>query len=256
MSALFAFFKKELLSCLRSKKLLILGLLFLVFGLMSPAIAKITPWLYEVMAEDLAEIGMSITEVKVDALTSWVQFFKNIPLALIIFVVLFSGIFTGEYRSGTLVLILTKGLARYKVVLAKTAALLLYWTAGFWLCFGVTYGGTALFWDNALAQNLAFAALNFWVFGLWVIGLLILCSVLFKSYVSVLLGTGGGAGIFYLLSLLPSLSAYSPTALMSSGGLLAGLQGPGDFLWALTISLGLLLLFVALSITIMNKKKL
>ena len=42
------------------------------------------------------------------------------PLAgLIAFVLLQSSIFTREYTSGTLTLSLTKGLARYKVVLSK-----------------------------------------------------------------------------------------------------------------------------------------
>ena len=119
MRAFFAFLKKELLESARSGRLLLLLILFGVFGIMNPAVAKLTPWLLEVMGEELAESGMVITEVTVDALTSWTQFFKNIPMALIAFVLVYGGIFTKEYESGTLILVLTKGISRYKVLLAK-----------------------------------------------------------------------------------------------------------------------------------------
>ena len=100
------------------------------------------------------ETGMTITAVSVSALDSWVQFFKNIPMALIIFVILESNIFTGEYRSGTLVLSLTKGLDRYKVLIAKTAVLTVLWTLGFWVCYGITYGCNRIFWEEQAAQHL------------------------------------------------------------------------------------------------------
>ena len=135
MRSFVAFFKKELLESARSSKLLLLGILFIAFGIMNPAIAKLTPWMLEVMAEQLAESGMTVTAVTVDALTSWTQFFKNIPMALIVFVLVYSGIFTKEYESETLVLVFTKGLSRYKAVLAKTLLTVMLWSAGYWLCY-------------------------------------------------------------------------------------------------------------------------
>lgn len=85
--------------------------------------------------------------------------FKNIPIALIAFVLIFSDIFTKEYKSGTLLLVLTKGLSRYKVVLAKTVLLLSIWTVGYEICFTITYGYNEYFWDNSIANNLFFQQL-------------------------------------------------------------------------------------------------
>ena len=119
MKTLIAFIKKEMTEQIRSSRLMILGLLFLAFGIMNPAIAKLTPWMMEMLAESMEEAGLAVLEVKVDAMTSWTQFYKNVPMALIAFVLLQSSIFTKEYQSGTLILALTKGLERYKVVLAK-----------------------------------------------------------------------------------------------------------------------------------------
>ena len=109
MRSFIALVKKEFLESIRSRKLLILGLLFFLFGVMNPAIAKLTPWLMEITSESLASAGMTVGEVTVNALTSWTQFFKNIPMALIVFLLMCSGIFTKEYESGSLILILTKG---------------------------------------------------------------------------------------------------------------------------------------------------
>ena len=154
MRSLFAFMKKEFTEQLRSGRLMILGLLFVLFGIMNPAIAKLTPWLLETLSDSLAESGMIVTDVKVSAMDSWVQFYKNQPMGLIAFVLLESSIFTKEYTSGTLVLSLTKGLERYKVVVSKTVVLAVLWTIGYWICFAITYGYNAYFWHNSVAQNL------------------------------------------------------------------------------------------------------
>ena len=119
MKGMLAFIKKEWLETVRSGRLGILAVVFVILGIMNPAIAKMTPLMMELMTDSLAEMGMNITEVYVDAMTSWTQFFKNIPIGLIAFVLICSNTFTKEYQSGTLVLVLTKGLARYKVVAAK-----------------------------------------------------------------------------------------------------------------------------------------
>ena len=83
MKSLLAFMKKEYLEAARTGKIMILMLLFVLFGIMSPAIAKLTPWMMETLSDSMAESGLIITNVQVDALTSWTQFFKNIPIALI-----------------------------------------------------------------------------------------------------------------------------------------------------------------------------
>ena len=110
MKSFTSFIRKEMTEQLRSGRLVLLGLLFVLFGIMNPAVAKLTPWLFEILADSLAQSGMIVTEVEVSAMDSWVQFFKNVPMGLIVFIVLESSIFTKEYESGTLVLALTKGI--------------------------------------------------------------------------------------------------------------------------------------------------
>ena len=256
MKTLAAFMKKEWMEQIRSSRLMILGLIFLAFGIMNPAIAKITPWMMEMLAETMEESGLAVTEVKVDAMTSWTQFYKNIPMALIAFVLLQSNIFTKEYQSGTLILALTKGLERYKVVLAKTIVLISTWTAGYWLCYGVTYVYNAYFWDNSIANHLGIAALYWWLMGIWVIALMVLFSVMSSSNSGVLLGTGGVFFVVYLLSLIPKLKEYMPTELMGGMNLLMKVTEPGDYTKSLIVAgLSLIVCFI-ISIPLFNKRRL
>ena len=71
MKALMAFMKKEWMDLVRSGRLMILLIIFLLLGIMNPAIAKLTPWMMEMMAESMEQSGLMVTEVTVDAMTSW-----------------------------------------------------------------------------------------------------------------------------------------------------------------------------------------
>lgn len=167
MRALHAFMKKEFLEQIRTGKMVLLAIIFCAFGIMNPAIAKLVPWMMEMMSEQLAETGLAVTEVEINAMTSWVQFYKNMPIALIIFLVMFGGILTAEYQRGTLVNVVTKGLNRWKIIIAKTTVMAAVWTVGYWFSYGITYAYNAYFWDNSIANHLFFGAAAFWLAGLW-----------------------------------------------------------------------------------------
>lgn len=256
MKSFFAFFKKEWREGVRSGKILFLGILFLAFGIMNPAIAKLTPWLLKTLSDQLAQSGMSVSAVAVDALTSWTQFFKNIPMALIAFVLLYSSSLCRECESGTLLLLFTKGLPRYQALLAKLSLWLTLWTGGYWLCFAVTYAYNAYFWDNAIARSLGGAAVYWWLFGVFVLCALLFFSALVKSYATVLLGTGGIVLLSYLLTLLPRLSHATPTSLMSGVSLLLGAEAIADYRAAWIVTVVLCAGCIGASIPIFNKRQL
>ena len=256
MSSLLAFMKKEITEHLRSGRLLILCILFVLLGIMNPAVAKLTPWMMEIMADSLAETGIIITEVTVTAMDSWVQFFKNIPMGLIAFVLLESGIFTKEYTSGTLVLSLTKGLSRYKVVIAKTAVLTVLWSACYWLCFGITYGYNAYFWDNSIAQNLIVSVVFWWLFGLAVVMLVVLFSTLSKSNTGVLCGTASVILGCYLVGFLPKCGKFLPTYLADGNSLIYGMKEPDTYVPSLLITVAICIVSLIISIPLFDKKQL
>ena len=254
MKQLIAFTKKEFLEQKRSGRIIILTLLFCLFGIMNPAIAKLTPWMMDLLSEELAKSGMSVTKVNVDALTSWTQFFKNGPIVLIVFLVMFGGILTNECQKGTLINVITKGLNRYRIIVSKTFTMFILWTVGYLLCYGITYGYNAYFWDNSIANNLLFAAFGLYLFGLWLITLIPLASTIFSSSSAVLLSLGGAYLTTYLLSLLPTLTELSPTRLTDSANLLTGTSKISDYGMAIIISILFMVFNIVVSIQLFNKK--
>ena len=256
MKALIAFSKKEWMDQLRSGKLLILTIIFILFGIMNPAIAKLTPYLIEALSQSMIDSGMNITIGEITALDSWAQFFKNIPMALIIFLFIQSNIFTKEYESGTLILSLTKGLKRSKVLFTKVIVLMVLWTIGYWLCFGITYGYNMYYWDNTIACNLFYAIICWWVFGLWCISLLVLCSSFASSNTTVLTGLLIIVVLCYAISFIPQISEYIPTYLMDGTSIIYGIQLVEDYHKALFVSILSIMVHVIVSIRLLNYKQL
>ena len=107
------------------------------------------------------------------------------------------------------------------MVLAKPL-LLSFWTWGYGICFAVTYGYHAYFWDNGVARSLFFSAAVWWLFGVWVICLLVLFSTLLGNHTGVILCTGGTVLLAYVLRIIPGGGAYSPVVLTDAGALLSG----------------------------------
>lgn len=256
MSSLIAFTKKELLGQVRSAKLWIVLGVFFIFGLMNPGITAITPWLFEVMKDALEQSGMNITVTSVNALDSWAQFYSNISVALIVFGVVYGTAFTKEYRTGTLVLSLTKGLERYKVIIAKTGVLIAVWTVAYWMCYAVTYTINELVWDNSVAQHLGLSAICWWLYGIFVISLITMFSTVFSSFGGVALGVGGVVFAESLITIIPRVIEYLPSMLMNGLSLVYGLEEPKEFIASIIITLVLTAVFFAISVPIFNKKQL
>lgn len=254
MNGFAAFLKKEMLEGIRTGRFFLLGLVFALFGIMNPAIAKLTPWLMEQMADSLAESGMAVTAAPVTALASWGQFFKNIPMGLLAFVLVYSGSFPREYQSQTLVPLLTKGLCRYQVVLAKSGVMLLLWSACYWLCFGITWGYNAWLWEKQSAVFFGEAGFCWWLFGCFVIGLLVLFSTLLRTYTGVLLAVGGVLLGLYFAGLFPSVQEYLPTGLMNVSSCLSGDGSLGDFAKSILVASLLVPACIGLSIPVLNRK--
>ena len=233
-----AFMKKEWMEWSRTGRLLVLVLVFAVLGILNPALARLTPWMMEILSESLAETGVSVTDVTVDAMVSWTQFYKNIPMGLIVFVLLCSGSFTSEYQKGTLIPAVTKGLPRRKILLAKSAMMAAVWTGLYILCAGITYAYNAYFWDNGIADHLFLALFLTWLLGLWVTGLVIFFSAV------------------YLLGLFPKFSMYLPIRLLDGMVLLQGAGVPGDYFASMAAAAILIVLTNVLGVFCFNRKAL
>ena len=256
MNGFLAFLKKEFFELSRSGRLMILGIIFVVLGIMNPAIAKLTPWILEMSADSFKDQGIIISDVTVTAMDSWGQFVKNIPMALIATVIMFSGTFTGEYAKGTLIPIVTKGLSRNNVIISKTIFMFILWSACFWLTFGISYGYTAYYWDNSAVSNLAFISFCWWLMGIFLICLLTLFSSFSNSSVQVILGIGGVYAVMFIAGMVGKIKEYLPTHILESTPLLTDLSKPDDYTGAIIITIALSALSLLASLPLMHKRQL
>lgn len=254
MKQLMAFMKKEFLEQLRTGRVILLISLFFLFGILNPATVKMMPWLLDLMSEQLAKSGMIINNIHVNAMTSWTQFFKNMPILLIVFIVMFSGILTTEYQKGTLINVITKGLKRWKILVSKMAVMVLLWTVGYLISFGITYGYNAYFWDNSIVKNLIFSVFGYYLAGIWLISIILLSSTILKSSSGVILSVETGFITSYLLGFLSVLHKYVPTFILSANELLIGVIDSSEYVISVGIIFLLLILNVILSIFIFNKR--
>lgn len=255
MKQLVAFTKKELMEIVRNGKLLILIIIFSLLGIMNPAIAKLTPWIMKQFSDSLEETGIVVTEVTVDAMASWTQFYKNIPMGLIVFLLLFSGIIANELQKGTLINMITKGMSRKAILIAKTIVTLALWTFNYWLCYGITYGYNAYFWDNSVAKHVGVAATLFYILGVWLIFLMMMMAVFFNTASGVTVGTGAVFFLSYLLSVVPDIKKYLPTKLMDAGGLLADAGAVKDYSACLGVVAVLCIIQFVISLVVFDKKQ-
>lgn len=254
MRQLIAFIGKEFMEVVRTGKLAVLIMLFLLFGVMNPAIAKMIPWLMDMMSESLGDAGLTVTEVKVDALTSWTQFYKNLPIALILFLLLFSSILTVEYQKGTLINMITKGMARWRIIASKAIVMIAFWTVGYWMCYGITYVYNAYFWDNGIASHVFFSAACFYLTGIWLITLILLMSAFFQSNSAVVIASGIVFLMIYLLGFLPDIKEYLPVRLLSSSDLLVGMAESSEYLCAVIVTMLLSVFNLAAAVLYFNKR--
>lgn len=254
MKTAIAFEKKEIKEYIRTGKGAIISAIFVLFGLMNPAMVKITPYLLEKFS-NAEETGMVIKIANIDASMSWAQFYKNVPMALIACCLLLGASLTDEMQRGTIVLVLTKGLSRWKVVLLKAINLCLIWSAGYWACYGITYFYTGYYWDNSVVGNIAFSAMCYWILGLMIMSLIILFSTAFSSYAGAIVGTGAVYAILSFLAVIPSLAKYLPTYLASSQRLLNKTQKTSDFFASIVITCVVIVIGLLISCVLFNKKE-
>lgn len=243
--AYWAFLKKELLESMRTYKTFVLMMIFIIFGILNPVMAKVMPELLEALLPE----GMTITIEEPKALDSWMQFFKNgAQTGMIILTVVFSGLMAGELSKGTLINMLTKGLKRRTVILAKFTGALLQWTVAYGASFLITYGYTSYFFPPEQLPHLALSIMAMWVFGLILLALVIFGGLLFKNIYGALLTTGGAVLVMTLLSLFPKVKPYNPMTLVSDNvALLMGEAMARDMYSAMVVSILLTLELLVLS---------
>ncbi|MBR4513896.1 MAG: ABC transporter permease [Lachnospiraceae bacterium] len=251
-----AYIKKEITEYMRTGRMIILGLIFIFFGILNPAMAKLTPWLMEQLAGEMERSGFKIGEVTVSNLSSWEQYFKNLPMIMMVFVLVIGGAFAAEYKSGGFIFAVTRGLKRDRIVLSKWSMLNLLWTVLFAVHTGITYGYTVYFWGSEGVTSLGLSMFFWWLYGVWMISLFVLMAVLLPTVSGALGGTAAVYFAIYLAGMIPAVSKYLPTFLTGGMSLITGENVSGDYTAAAVIAGVSAAVMLAGAVMIFRKKQL
>lgn len=252
------FLKKELVESLKTFKLLIMGGIFLLLGMMGPLMAKYTPEILKWAIESdpsLAGMNLSAMIAQPTAFESWSQFYSNVgQLGYIALVVLFSGMLSSEISRGALKIMLSKGLSRSAVVLSKFTSSVLVWTGSFCLSALVSLGLTSYLFDDGVSA-LFFTLFCLWVFGVLLLALTTLMAALTNRSFVCMFAVGGVVVVMSLVELLHFIKEYVPMALISTSRMLLinGME-PGEFVPALVTAGVLVVVFILLAVWIFGKK--
>lgn len=120
---------KELRESWKTSRLLIVGLLFLVFGLMSPLLAKYTPDLLKALGTQSGGVQISIPPPTVQDTVA--QFLKNVGgNGILVALILGVGLVVREKERGTAAFVLTKPVTCGTFLAAKFARLAIELTVG------------------------------------------------------------------------------------------------------------------------------
>jgi ABC-2 type transport system permease protein len=205
--------RKELHQLWRTKRLLVMGAVFLIFGMGSPLMAKFTPQMLTMIegAEMFADLIPEPTGG--DAM---LQYTKNLSqFGFILAVLLAMGLVVGEKERKTIPMILSKPLPRWVFITSKFSSQMLMYLAVFALSSLGAYYYTIILFGSL--DFLDFMLLNGLMF-LWLltfVALSLLGSTLGKSTVA---AGGIGMGLSVALMLAGSLPRYGallPGGLMS-----------------------------------------
>jgi len=267
MKNYFIFLKKELFEAVKTYKLLIMGVVFLLFGMASPLMAKFTPEIIKwAMESDPAMAGMDFSGLitQPSALDSWFQFYGNAgQMGFFVLVIIFSSMLSSELSIGTLTIMLSKGLSRSAVILSKLTSAVLIWTASFGLSVLTAWGYTNYIFDNGVV-NLFFAMFCLWLFGMFLLAVTALMATLVNKGYACMFSVGAVVIVLSLIDLIPKAKKYNPISLSTSSRMLlareASLQNaveaiPKEFIPAIITTVILILVFTVLAVISFNKRK-
>jgi ABC-2 type transport system permease protein len=206
--------RKELLEQWRTFRLVIVVVVFVAFGILSPVLAKYTPELIKALVP-AGQLPVALpVPTMADAI---VQFTKNVGQTLTLAAILLAmGSIATEKERGTAAFLLTKPASRAAFVVAKLAGIAATLAIAMAAAGVAAYAYTAWLFSPPPALGFAGMCVVLWL-GLLVVGAItLLGSALTRSAIAAgAIGFGAYIGLA-IVSALPTIGPYTP----------AGLQGP------------------------------
>ncbi|WP_125590926.1 ABC transporter permease [Companilactobacillus jidongensis] len=254
MKATWFFIRKELLESWRNYHLLIITVVFVIFGIEGPLMAKLTPDILKMATGS----GLTIKMPDPTSIDAWQQYYKNMTqIGIYILVVIFSGTISNEVAQGTLVNLVTKGLPRYSVVMAKYIVAYIQWCLAIMMAFLISWGYTSYYFPDNRSPHIWSGMWPLLIFGLLFVAITILGSSLSKSNYMGFLTSVVVFIVLTLLNLFKSTGRYNPIALVTDNiYLIKGTEQISHIMPAIWITIISTMVIIYLSVLSLKYKKL
>lgn len=251
MSRLAVLLHKDWTESLRKHRLLVLVLVFLMFGILSPVTARYLPQIVDLIlgsSGDILDMGIVIPDPVLN--DSYLQYYKNMTqMGMFVMILVMMGIISDEKRKGTAVLVLTKSVSRQTFILSKYIMAMTVLFLSMIVSYTAFYFYTWMMFDER-PLNGAFS--GFFMFVLlmaFVMSLTFFASTVARSTALAAMIAIGGYFSVTLVSALPKVSEYFPMYLLDAAYQISiGVSGISGFLPVILISFGGCLLLLFLSI--------
>lgn len=215
---------KELRYQWRTKRLLVVCGVFLVFGMISPLLAEFTPQLLGSIegAEQFADL---IPEPTVNDAIG--QYLKNITqFGFLLAILLGMGAVAAEKEKGTAAMILSKPLPRWAFLGSKFLSQAAVYAIGFALAAVAAYYYTVFLFESIAFLPFVYSNLLLFAWLLVFVAVTLMGSSLGKSTAAAAGWAAVGAVVLLIAGSIPKYGALAPSGLVSWAGQLA-LDGPG-----------------------------
>lgn len=253
MNGFLAFFQKEWLELIRTKKLSIFLGIFALFGMMSPILSR---YMQEIITASMGDqLPFAVSP------TTWVdsysQLYSNLSqMGALSVIFIFMGCVVGEKQSGSAALTLTKNLSYTTFVVAKflAAAVLMIVSVvmAVFLCYAYTY---YLFGYAGEIKKVLTGGFTYCVFGLVLLSATVLSSTIAKgTAISALLSLGA----FLLLivsNYVPIIGTYLPGALMAKTLEVTTSAVSTSIVWPITIAFCITAVCILTSIHLLKRQE-
>lgn len=253
MNSYRVFFQKEWMEIIRTKKLYILIGIFAFFAMLSPVITRYMAEIVALATDDL----MMITVPPTTWIDSWSQFYGNISqIGCICVIFMFMGCVSGEKRSGSAALTLTKNLTHANFIITKFIAAAVCFTFSIMLSGVICYAYTYFLFDYAgKISDLFMGIAAYSIFTFVLLSMTILASTVAHNTAVAALLSFCSFIVLSLSNLIPGIGSMLPGRLLSQTAELSyGIQPP-DIMLTFIIAILIIVLCMFLSIRLLKRQE-
>lgn len=260
MNSFVIFFKKELTELIKTVKGVVLAAIFLVVGISSPLIAKLTPEILKMAGIDISPGQMAAMGINYppNSRDSYAQFFSNFnTMGLLAAIIVFAGLVANEKAKNTASYILTKNISRTQFILSKFASSAVFILVSLGCAMGAQIFYTMFLFEDELVKTgdvILFFSLLF-LYLIFILALVLFASVCAKNVTSATFLAFLIFMVFNIAAAVPKAGGYMPPG-VDDFGIITGAVNIGDIWPSIAAAAVCSAAFVVFGVVIFNRQEL